>query len=234
MNINLVPNCIVKYKSRQTFYILIDLDLDGKTASIKSCNGKIYKVKNIEKLEIVNEISMYDFYNKTWYKTIENFENEIWKEIFFLKGIFASNEGRIKSNRSTQREVLLQMVQNCNGHFFIKVGKNSDGTGAKRFCNVAHLIAIAFIPNPQKFKYVLFRDNNPDNLCAENLEWSATGVFQNIPENRYRSRENVIETFECNNYERYGGPTDGFGGRIDDDFIDDVLGGIPDAIWNII
>lgn len=34
-------------------------------------------------------------------------------------------------------------------------------------------------------------------------------------------------------YEEYGGPSDGYGGRLDDDFINDVLDGDPDAYWNI-
>ncbi|AWH74383.1 hypothetical protein DCS32_09495 [Dokdonia sp. Dokd-P16] len=34
-------------------------------------------------------------------------------------------------------------------------------------------------------------------------------------------------------YEIYGGPGDGYGGHLDDDFINDVLGGHPDAYWNI-
>lgn len=34
-------------------------------------------------------------------------------------------------------------------------------------------------------------------------------------------------------YDEYGGPSDGYGGRLDDDFINDALGGQADAIWNI-
>ena len=34
-------------------------------------------------------------------------------------------------------------------------------------------------------------------------------------------------------FEKYGGPGDGYGGNLSDDFIDDALGGEPDAYWNI-
>lgn len=34
-------------------------------------------------------------------------------------------------------------------------------------------------------------------------------------------------------YEYYGGPSDGYGGSLDDDFINDVLDGDPEAYWNI-
>ena len=35
------------------------------------------------------------------------------------------------------------------------------------------------------------------------------------------------------NYSNYGGPSDGHGGRLDDNFIDDALGGEAEAYWNI-
>jgi hypothetical protein len=34
-------------------------------------------------------------------------------------------------------------------------------------------------------------------------------------------------------YAQYNGPSDGYGGHLDDDFIKDALGGDPDAYWNI-
>ena len=51
---------------------------------------------------------------------------------------------------------------------------------------------------------------------------------------RYRSRTSSSEDdYESDAFARYGGPPDGYGGRVDDDFIDDVLGGSPDAYWNL-
>ena len=35
------------------------------------------------------------------------------------------------------------------------------------------------------------------------------------------------------NYSNYGGPSDGYGGRLDDEYIDDAFGGDADAYWNI-
>ena len=40
-------------------------------------------------------------------------------------------------------------------------------------------------------------------------------------------------SYSNSNYDEYGGLSDGYGGYIDDDFINDALGGHPDAYWNI-
>ena len=57
-------------------------------------------------------------------------------------------------------------------------------------------------------------------------------MHQNFEENKpksYHSKSNHSN----DSYDKYGGPSDGYGGNIDDDFINDVLGGHPDAYWNI-
>lgn len=48
-----------------------------------------------------------------------------------------------------------------------------------------------------------------------------------------RDRSSSQEISEYTGFEEYGGPSDGYGGRLDDDYIDDVLDGHPDAYWNI-
>lgn len=35
------------------------------------------------------------------------------------------------------------------------------------------------------------------------------------------------------NFDKYNGPSDGYGGSLSDEFIDDALGGDPEAYWNI-
>ena len=53
----------------------------------------------------------------------------------------------------------------------------------------------------------------------------------------YKSyRRQPVSTYydlDYTGFEEYGGPSDGYGGRLDDDFINDVLDGDPDAYWNI-
>jgi hypothetical protein len=59
-------------------------------------------------------------------------------------------------------------------------------------------------------------------------------MHQNFEENEpnfYYSNSNNSKN--SSSYDEYGGPDDGYRGHIDDDFINDVLGGHPDAFWNI-
>lgn len=46
--------------------------------------------------------------------------------------------------------------------------------------------------------------------------------------------EQQLRDYESSDdYRTHGGPSDGYGGRLDDDFIDDAFGGEADAYWNI-
>ncbi|MCX2837266.1 hypothetical protein OQ279_03805 [Salinimicrobium sp. MT39] len=47
------------------------------------------------------------------------------------------------------------------------------------------------------------------------------------------SKSNYDDFNHTESYDKYGGPGDGYGGNLSDDFIDDALGGEPDAYWNI-
>jgi hypothetical protein len=55
-----------------------------------------------------------------------------------------------------------------------------------------------------------------------------------VPELK-NSSENINHTDSAGSSTQgqYGGPRDGYGGTLDDDFINDVLDGDPDAYWNI-
>ncbi|MBL85962.1 MAG: hypothetical protein CMO82_04805 [Winogradskyella sp.] len=78
-----------------------------------------------------------------------------------------------------------------------------------------------------------------DNSIIKELNLRFSGnveqMHQNFEENEpnfYYSHSNN-SNYSSNSYAEYGGPSDGYGGHIDDDFINDVLGGHPDAYWNI-
>jgi hypothetical protein len=252
MNTDLALNTIVKYKTGKTYYVLIEFHDDEKIAFIKHKNGSVYRVDNIDNLESVKNIKVEDFNiecnHKEFVKKIYGVEYEIikdligehWKEIFFLKGIFVSNKGRIKSNRGLLKESLLRFYQNENNHNFIRIRMYENGKEITYYYDVAHLVAIAFVPNPKKFKLVILKDNNPNNLSVENIEWTDNGIFQYYPKIKFKihkSDKTSTSDFSgidgYDGYTKYGGPIDEYGERVDDDFIDDVLGGIPEAIWNI-
>ena len=49
--------------------------------------------------------------------------------------------------------------------------------GKQKSCTVKKLFAQTFIPNPQQFKYVIFKDyNKQDVLTIDNLEWGTKSM----------------------------------------------------------
>lgn len=75
------------------------------------------------------------------------------------------------------------------------------------------------------------------------LNW-CLNVWQDIENERIHREENEQFSLEQeyfksqkydqdDNYSQYGGPSDGYGGSLDDDFINGALGGEPDANWNL-
>lgn len=78
-----------------------------------------------------------------------------------------------------------------------------------------------------------------DNSIIKELNLRFSGnvvqMHQNFEENEpnfyYSSSDNT--NYSTSSYDEYGGPRDGSGGYLDDDFINDALGGEPEAYWNI-
>lgn len=69
-------------------------------------------------------------------------------------------------------------VVNCHGrslspvstpHGYLKVGLTIKGK--RKFYYVSRLVAEEFIPNPNGYKYVGFKDGNKENCSADNLYW---------------------------------------------------------------
>lgn len=59
---------------------------------------------------------------------------------------------------------------NKNGKMYVTL-ENKDG---RENCLVAELVAKAFIPNPNNYKFVKHKDGNLENCAADNLYWSDT------------------------------------------------------------
>lgn len=100
---------------------------------------------------------------------------------------------------------------------FFKAGECSDYTG--RFSEIKE--------NNKIVKNLNLRFNQ----SIEN-NYEINGIQQ--LKNSKKSQDNYNDNARFKrSYDQYGGPSDGYGGHIDDDFINDALGGEPDAIWNL-
>ena len=49
--------------------------------------------------------------------------------------------------------------------------------GKRKMCNVAFLVAKTFIPNPNNYRWVIFKDKNNTNNNIDNLKWSITKIL---------------------------------------------------------
>lgn len=56
----------------------------------------------------------------------------------------------------------------------MKVILVNDKTGKPEIKDLAELVAVAFLDNPNHYKYIRFIDGNKENCKAENLEWTET------------------------------------------------------------
>lgn len=109
-------------------------------------------------------------------KEIEKLDGEEFKEIPGFDKYKISNFGRVTSVYSTEK--LLKPYKTKYGIISYCLKKD------KKACNksAAYLMAITFLPNPRKYKYVRYIDGNPDNIKLENIKWSKKRVKVNQTE----------------------------------------------------
>lgn len=100
--------------------------------------------------------------------------NEIWKIIDECYEV--SNEGRIR----TKERISLQPYKNSfrTHHLKSKILTQQLSNGKylrvklySSYVSVSHLVATAFVPNPNNYTIVHHIDHNPQNNRADNLEW---------------------------------------------------------------
>lgn len=121
---------------------------------------------------------------------------EIWKDIRGWEGKYqVSNLGMIKSlSREivrpsgvfTRREIILKRKPFKNGYLYVSLCKNAKS----RHTLISHLVADAFIPNPDNFPFVCHRDDNPLNNRADNLWWGTQKMNVDDCWNKKRGHKN--------------------------------------------
>lgn len=102
-------------------------------------------------------------------------KSEVWKNVpipEFSEYYRISSYGRIESNKNGHPH-LLQPHRGCDG--FWSVNLYGDG-GVRKKVRIHRLVALAFVPNPNGFKFTKFKDGDINNINANNLEHVACGM----------------------------------------------------------
>jgi hypothetical protein len=109
---------------------------------------------------------------------------ENWKPVVGYEEIYEVSDlgrvRRIKPGSSTRVGRISRGSLTPDGYIRVSLSFH-DST--KRTHNVARLVAIAFIPNPENKPEVNHRDGNKVNNCVDNLEWVT------VLENRRHARD---------------------------------------------
>jgi hypothetical protein len=97
---------------------------------------------------------------------------EIWKDITGYEGLYkVSSYGRIKSlidHYGNERVLILKNIVNDRGYLRVNLYK----LGKIKTLKVHRIVAIEFIPNPDKKKQVNHIDGIKINNYISNLEWN--------------------------------------------------------------
>lgn len=96
---------------------------------------------------------------------------EEWLPVVGYEGLYeVSNLGKVKSIRDrygNYREKILKFGKKPKGYLVVNLCKE----GKYKTCYVHRLVATAFIPNPNCYRCVNHKDENPSNNIVSNLEW---------------------------------------------------------------
>ena len=114
--------------------------------------------------------------------------NEIWRDIPGYEGKYqVSNTGEVKSlnyNHTGEIKLLKQGIKK-KGYRQVNLYKN----GKVKHHLVHRLVAIAFIPNPNNYKEVNHKDEDPSNNNVKNLEWCTREYNNNYGTRNKRTSE---------------------------------------------
>lgn len=128
---------------------------------------------------------------------------EVWKPIKDYEGLYeVSNLGNVRrilfiNNIVTKNKIKL-VKQQIDKHGYCRVHLSKKNNRKNK--QVHRLVAQAFIPNPNNYKEVNHRDENPKNNCVDNLEWCNhlyNMNYGNIKEKQHSQAKKVIQ-FDLN------------------------------------
>lgn len=94
---------------------------------------------------------------------------EEWRPVVGYEGLYeVSNTGKVNSLNYHREKIKKPLIiHDSNGYKFVFLYKN----GSPKRGLIHRLVAMAFIPNPDKLPIINHKDENPSNNCVENLEW---------------------------------------------------------------
>ena len=99
--------------------------------------------------------------NEIW----QDIKKYTWKDVKDYEGYYqVSDTGLVLSYHSGK---ILTPVNAGNGYYRVTLCKGK----SRKNVLIHKLVAEAFIENPNGFKCVNHKDENPANNCADNLEW---------------------------------------------------------------
>jgi len=114
---------------------------------------------------------------------------EKWEYIEGFEGMYqVSNMGLVKSVRRTKPNVPNAFVKEKilipNNTGFVQLHKEN----TSQFLHVGRLVANTFVPNPDNYKFIGYKNNNCMDFVFTNLKWSDS-VFcnRNDKHNIYRN-----------------------------------------------
>lgn len=112
---------------------------------------------------------------------------EIWKDIEGYEGLYqVSDLGNVRSLKFSGGNKVKLLKQNTNrGYKQVTLRKN----GKMKTCKVHRLVAMAFISNPNNYKEVNHKDENPSNNDVSNLEWCTSEYNKNYGTRNERASE---------------------------------------------
>jgi len=126
---------------------------------------------------------------------------EQWREVADFPRYLVSNLGRIKRKahirhnangrtcRIPEKLMRTRRMPNIKYPNYVAVAVDLRKEGGKRkTVRVSRLVATAFVPNPHSLPIVNHIDNNPENNCANNLEWITYQGNSDHCKNEGRSR----------------------------------------------
>ena len=105
-----------------------------------------------------------------------------YSEKYSIKGLMGVKKCNLREHHTTQQT---NPWIGQDGYCFVTIG-----TQGKIKLRLHRLVALAFIPNPEKYKLVLHDNDDPTNFLIENLKW---GTYEHNAKGSINKRPDTPE-----------------------------------------